>query len=170
MYEIRCFLCFLHRIGQLQIYTSQGFSPGDTSSVGLRPPPSPRGEGSGFVLASKKLSQSLRQIHVVFLRALCTKSFSLIHRIGQLQIYAPQGFSPDDTSSVCLRPPPFPRGEGSGLVQDRELESLLRARRRGTALAVDEVLELYFIIECDLKRLVATKEEARKLFYSDKAM
>jgi hypothetical protein len=86
-----------------------------------------------------------------------------------------QGFPPGDTSSVSLRLPPSPRGKALGVCRtrikslphasgarkrgmpvaspagDRYSKSLPRDRGRGTALAVDEVLERNFYSECTLK-------------------
>jgi hypothetical protein len=94
-FEVLClrFVSFslaIHRIGPSPILMSQGFSPGNTSSVSLRLPPSPRGKV--FVKAMYEGSSSCVRNSLLF----C----SLIHRAGPLQILYEPGLSPGGTSST----------------------------------------------------------------------
>ena len=87
------FCSLIHRTGPLQILCEQGFSPGYTSSVSLRLPPSPRGKA-----LARAGPRCVRFFEVLCLRFV---SFSLaIHRIGPSPILMPQGFSPGGTSST----------------------------------------------------------------------
>ena len=102
------FCSLIHRMRQPQIYTSKAFRP---------VAPHPSAFGCHLPLVGKALTKAMDGI----LRCCVRDSlllYSLIHLIGQLQSKISHDFSPDGTSSVSLRLPPSPRGEGSGHVQD----------------------------------------------------